>query len=148
VRWAEEAVATGDQSFPAYAIEKALEIKPLIGKQVELAKAARVKMAIGTDYISRAQHGRNLEELLYMREAGLTVEETLLAATAGGAELCGVASRYGRIAAGFGFDAIVLDQDPGDLSLFAEPGAVTGVFKGGAAAVAHPRLVAEQLVEA
>src|SRR5205823_3030585 len=97
-------------------------------------------IALGTDYINRAQHGRNLEELLFMREAGLTVEEVLLAATSSGAELCGVAHRHGRIEPGYVFDAIVLDEDPGDLSLFAEPGAVTGVFKAGAAIVPHERL--------
>ena len=75
-----------------------------------------------------------------MRQTGLSPEETLLVATAGGAELGGVADEYGRIAPGYVFDAIVLDEDPGDLSVFLEPGAVTGVFKGVAAAVAHPRL--------
>ena len=64
-----------------------------------------------------------------MRQAGLTPEETLLVATVGGAELCGVAYEYGRIAPGYVFDAIVLDEDPADLSGLAEPGAVTGVFK-------------------
>jgi imidazolonepropionase-like amidohydrolase len=64
----------------------------------------------------------------------------LLAATSGGAELCGVGDRYGRIAPGYAFDAIVLDEDPGDLSCFHQPGAVTGVFKGGEPVVAHPQL--------
>ena len=35
-----------------------------------------------------------------MHQAGLTVEEALLAATAGGAELCGVDAELGRIARG------------------------------------------------
>jgi imidazolonepropionase-like amidohydrolase len=96
-------------------------------------------MACGTDYISRQQHGRNLEEVLLMREAGLTPEEALLAATSAGAELCGVAHEYGRIAPGYVFDAIVLDQDPGDLSAFGQPGTVTGVFKAGIPVVPHPR---------
>jgi imidazolonepropionase-like amidohydrolase len=78
-----------------------------------------------------------------MREAGLTPAEALLAATRGGADLCGVADTYGRIAPGFAFDAIVLDEDPGDLSCFHEPGAVTGVFKGGVPALPHPRFARE-----
>jgi imidazolonepropionase-like amidohydrolase len=144
VRWAEDTLAGTGAAMPPYAVEKAMQIKPLLGKQVAIAKAAGVPMALGTDYILRQQHGRNLEELTLMREAGLTVEETLLCATIRGAELCGVNDRYGRIAPGFVFDAIVIDQDPGDLSLFAEPGAVTGVFKGGAPAVPHPRLEARR----
>jgi imidazolonepropionase-like amidohydrolase len=75
-----------------------------------------------------------------MHAAGLTVEETLLVATAGGAELCGVAGDYGRLAEGYVFDAIVLDADPGDLSVFATPGAVTGVFQAGRAVVPHARV--------
>ena len=75
-----------------------------------------------------------------MHEAGLTPEEALLAATIRGAELCGVADRYGRIAPGYVFDAIALDQDPSDPSIFAEPGAVVSVFKGGEAVLPDPRL--------
>jgi imidazolonepropionase-like amidohydrolase len=93
----------------------------------------------------REQHGKNLEELLLMRQAGLTSEETLRAATIGGAELCGVESEYGRIAPGFVFDAIVLDADPTDLSCFASPGSVTGVFKAGVPAVEHERVVDARL---
>jgi imidazolonepropionase-like amidohydrolase len=78
-----------------------------------------------------------------MREAGLTPEEALLAATAGGAELCGLGHERGRIAPGYVFDAIVLDADPGDLSVFRNPGAVTGVFQAGRAVIPHERLPAE-----
>ena len=66
-----------------------------------------------------------------MHRAGLSVEEALLVATAGGAELCGVGDDLGRLEQGFVFDAVVLDGDPGGLSAFAEPGAVTGVFQSG-----------------
>jgi imidazolonepropionase-like amidohydrolase len=82
-----------------------------------------------------------------MREAGLTPAEALLAATSGGAELCGVDDTYGRIAPGYVFDALVLDDDPGDLSCFHEPGVVRGVFKQGLAVVRHPRLDAGVLGE-
>ena len=112
-----------------------------LGGAVRLAKEHGVKMASGTDYIMREQHGNNLEELLLMHQAGLTVEETLLTATIRGAELCGVDDVYGRIAPGYVFDAIVLDADPGDLSGFATPGAVTGVFKAGEPVVPHERVL-------
>lgn len=139
VRWAEEARSGSGTPLPEYSIGKALEVKPLIGQAVQIAKAAGVPIVAGTDYIHRNQHGRNLEELRFLHEAGLTVEETLLAATIKGAELCGVADRYGRIAPGYVFDAIVLDEDPADLSSFGSPDAVTGVFKGGAPVRPHER---------
>jgi imidazolonepropionase-like amidohydrolase len=141
VRWADESRASKTHGLlPAYAVDKAIAVKDLIGEAVRVAKAAGVRIALGTDFINRAQHGRNLEELALMRDAGMGVEETLLAATAGGAELCGVADYLGRILPGFLFDAIVLDWDPTDISGFGRPGAVSGVFKGGVPIVAHPRL--------
>ena len=127
-------------TLPAPAARKALELEPLLGEAVRIAREHGVKIAVGSDFVRRDQHGRNLEELPLLHRAGLTVEETLLAATASGAELCGVATDYGRIAPGAVFDALVLDEDPGDLSLFARPGAVTGVFKGGVPVVLHERL--------
>ena len=81
-----------------------------------------------------------------MHRAGLPVEEALLVATAGGAELCGVEHELGRLEEGYLFDAVVLDGDPGDLSGFAEPGAVSGVFQSGRPVLAHPRLSSTSLV--
>lgn len=135
LRWAEEGALTPTQC------KKILDFGLDIGTCVRIAKEHGVRLASGTDYISTEQHGKNLEEILLMHRAGLTVEEALLTATVGGAELCGVDAELGRIAEGYVFDAIVLDRDPGDLSSFAEPGQVTGVFQSGRPTVAHPRLV-------
>lgn len=137
LRWAEEGALTPAQC------RKILDFGLDIGECVRIAKEHGVPLACGTDYISRQQHGRNLEELALMHRAGLTVEETLLAATIGGARLCGVDRDYGRVAPGYVFDAIVLDDDPGDLEAFSRPGAVTGVFQAGRAVVPHPRLIEE-----
>jgi len=113
-----------------------------LGAAVRVAKAYGVPLALGTDYISRDQHGNNLEELRLMHEAGLTLEETLLVATAAGAELCGVGDRYGRIAPGYVFDALLLSDEPSDLAELCAPGALVEVFKAG-----HPVLGATRLRE-
>jgi imidazolonepropionase-like amidohydrolase len=134
LRWANEGALTPTQC------KKILDFNLDLGECVRIAKEYGVPLASGTDYIKREQHGLNLEELTLMHRAGLTVEETLLVATTGGAELCGVAGDYGRIAEGYVFDAIVLDADPGDLSRFATPGAVAGVFQAGRATVPHTRV--------
>jgi imidazolonepropionase-like amidohydrolase len=134
LRWAEEG------SLTPTVCEKILSFGLDIGACVRMAKEHGVKLACGTDYISREQHGRNLEELLLMQQAGLSVEEALLVATVGGAELCGVDDELGRLDEGYLFDAVVLDSDPGDLTIFAEPGVVTGVFQSGFPVLPHPRL--------
>jgi imidazolonepropionase-like amidohydrolase len=136
-------------TLPPYAAAKAQEIRPRLGGAVEIARAAGVKIAVGADFVTREQHGRNLEEIFLLREAGLTVEEALLAATRTGAELCRVDDRLGRIAPGFVFDAILLDEEPGsDLALFERRDAVTGVFQGGVPVVPHRRLAESTQVEA
>jgi imidazolonepropionase-like amidohydrolase len=99
-----------------------------------------VKIAVGSDFASRDQHGRNLEEIALLHEAGLPTGAALLAATAVGAELCGVGDRLGRLAPGLVFDALLLDDDPSDPAIFRRPGSVTGVFKAGAELVPHARV--------
>ena len=128
--------------LPAHAAAKAEQLRPRFGEAVAIARAHGVPIALGSDLLLRAQHGRNLEEIHHLRRAGMTPEEALLTATVRGAELCGVADDRGTLAPGKRFDAIVLDRDPGDLSLFAQPGAVTGVFRGGEPVVAHERVAA------
>jgi len=132
VRWAKEG------ALPAYAAEKALGFEASLGDAVAIAREYGVHLAAGSDYIERTQHGGNLEEIAHLHRAGLTVEEALLAATTHAAELCGVSDRLGRIAAGYIFDAVLLDQDPSDVSIFERPGAISEVFKAGEP-VSRPR---------
>ena len=134
LRWAEQGTLTPVQC------RKILDFGLELGGAVRIAKEYGVQLAMGTDYISREQHGANLEELALMNEAGLTVEEVLLAATSGGAELCGVDDRYGRIVPGMIFDAVLLEREPGNLRQLLEPGAVVAVFKNGAPATPSERL--------
>jgi imidazolonepropionase-like amidohydrolase len=120
--------------------ERAIAVGAHLGEAVRIARAAGVKVALGSDFGHRDDHGRNLSELAFLHNAGMTIEESLLSATAVGAQLCGVADRLGRIAPGYHFDAIVLDREPTELAWLSESGAVTGVFRGGRPVVAHPRL--------
>jgi imidazolonepropionase-like amidohydrolase len=125
IMWADEGL------MPPYAIEKASVLRGEVGRAVATAKELGVRIALGTDYVSRDEHGTNLREICFVHQAGLTAEEALLAATAHGADLCGVADRLGRIAPGYQFDAIVLDRDPSDLSVFADVDPPLAVFKAG-----------------
>jgi imidazolonepropionase-like amidohydrolase len=136
VRWGEEG-----RILPAYAARKAIEvIKPVLGDCVAIARAAGVKIVTGTDYIHREEHGRNLEEIAHLHEAGLPANEALLAATRVGAELCRVEDRYGRIEPGYAFDAVVLGADPSDLSIFRNRDCAVAVFQGGRCATGQASL--------
>jgi imidazolonepropionase-like amidohydrolase len=121
--WAEQGTLTPVQC------RKILGFGLKLGEAVQVAKAYGVPLALGTDYITRGQHGGNLEELELMHAAGLSLEETLLVATAGGAKLCGVADHLGRIAPGYVFDAVLLANEPGDLARLGDD--VAAVFKAG-----------------
>ena len=129
---------------PTYALAKVLELRDSFGESVRIARAAGVRIALGTDWLERRQHGRNLEEIALLHEAGMPLEETLLAATSGGAELCGVDDLYGRIAPGYVFDAVVLGEDPSDVSVFRHPSAMREVFKAGAGCKTGSTLLAER----
>jgi len=132
-RWADEG------RLPPYAARKVKELSLQFGQSVKIAHDYGVKIALGTDFISREQQGHNLGEIALAADAGLGPQKALLAATKDGAELCGVADRYGRIAPGFVFDAMVLDKDPSDLE-FARQGSISGLFKSGAPVIWHPRM--------
>jgi imidazolonepropionase-like amidohydrolase len=132
-RWAEAG------RLPLYAAKKIKDLGVQLGDSVKVAREYGVKIALGTDFISREQHGHNLGEIALAADAGLTPQEALLAATRNGADLLGVGDRYGRIEPGCVFDALVLDKDPSNLE-FARTGSIAGVFKAGSPVVRHPRM--------
>lgn len=126
-------------AVPPTVADRARAVGAVLGEAVRVARAAGVRIALGSDFAHRDQHGRNLSEIPLLHRAGLSVEEALLAATRSGAELCGLADETGTLAVGRRFDAIVIDEDPGDLSLFEHPGAVRGVFRAGEPVLPHVR---------
>lgn len=99
--------------------------------QIAIARAAGVRMAMGSDAFGNEMHGRNATEPGFLQEQGMPVEEALLTATVRGAELCRVAGRRGRIAPGHAFDALVLTAEPSDLHLLARPGVIEAVYRDG-----------------
>ena len=126
-------------SLPRPVAARAAAAGAVLGQAVRIAREAGVRIALGTDFAHRDMHGHNLAEITQLVRAGLTMGEALLAATANGADLCGVGSVTGRLRVGYRFDAVLLDTDPSDPEIFAVPESVTGVFAGGRAIRPHPR---------
>jgi imidazolonepropionase-like amidohydrolase len=120
-------------SLPAYILERTERVAAAHPIAVRLARDAGMRIALGSDFGTSAQHGRNLTEIAALARAGLGTEAALLAATTEGAQLLGVGDRHGRIAPGFVFDAIVLRRDPSDVAVFEQPDTVSAVFQGGRA---------------
>jgi imidazolonepropionase-like amidohydrolase len=122
--------------LPDYASTKLPPVAAKLGEAVAIAREHGVRIALGTDFVERGEHGTNLREIWLMGQAGLTPGEALLAATANGAELLGIDGEVGRIAPGMRFDAVAFDADPSDLSIFEHARAPLAVFKDGRPVVA------------
>lgn len=120
--------------IPSSAAAKVREIEGIIGQQVAVARSAGVRIAVGSDLVVQ---GTNLHELALLNRAGMPAEEVLLAATSGGAELLGLGHTHGRIAPGYVFDAILLDSDPTDTTIFTGDRPVSAVFQRGRVVRAH-----------
>ncbi len=125
--------------LPPTAADAARALRERLGEAVRVAAAHGVPIAAGSDFAARTQHGANLEEIALLHEAGLPIAAALRSATVVGADLCGVANHLGRIAPGFAFDAVLLDEEPRDGACFKRPDVVTGVFRAGQAVVEHER---------
>jgi imidazolonepropionase-like amidohydrolase len=119
------------------ATDRAIGLEPQLGEAVRIASAAGVRVALGSDFAAREQHGRNLEEIAWLVEAGLSLEEALLCATTRGAELLGLGSSHGRIAPGFVFDAVIFAREP-SVGMFRASTPPAAVFRNGTAWLASP----------
>ena len=93
-----------------------------------LAVEAGVKVAMGTD-CPETPHGTNLRELVLMAENGFTPAQALTAATAGAAELLGLAAELGTLAPGKRADVVVVSGDALDFTRL--PERIEHVFKDG-----------------
>ena len=107
---------------------KAMQVGPVLIKNLGDAFKAGVKIAFGTDE-GLAQHGDNGKEFALMVKAGLTPMDAILSATAGGSDLLGHAADIGSVQAGRYADIIAVTGDP--LVDVTELERVAFVMKGG-----------------
>ena len=122
------AAAAAGQSIPERVLEKAAAASASAKHAVRSAKAAGVRIAMGTD-CPVSPHGTNLTELQLMVEAGLTPAEALTAATSSAAELLRLGDEVGSLEPGKRADIAVLAGDPFDVVGYA--GRVEQVWQDG-----------------
>ena len=101
--------AEAGASLPQSVIDKAHSVIETHRESIAKAHEAGVRIAMGTD-AGVGPHGRNLEEISLLAEAGLSGAEALAAGTSTAAELLGHDDR-GRIAAGMLADLVLVDGD-------------------------------------
>ncbi|HEX6501556.1 MAG TPA: amidohydrolase family protein, partial [Micromonosporaceae bacterium] len=126
------------KAAPPYAQAKLEALADQHTAAVSLAHENGVTVAMGTDLAvngdgAPGSWGRNGRELPLLGQCGFSPLEAIEAATATAPLTLGPqAPRSGQLLPGYDADVIVLDADPlTDLSVFADPLHVTGVWKAG-----------------
>lgn len=102
-------------------------------RAVRRAVEAGMTVAMGSDFGTTDQHGRNLTEIDHLAAAGLGAAGALVAATQAGARLLGRGT--GVLEPGQVFDAVLLTSDPTDTAVLRDRRAAETVFLAGAAVV-------------
>jgi imidazolonepropionase-like amidohydrolase len=92
--------------------QKALDAAKAMRNSVRIAKAAGVKIALGTD-AAVGKHGTNAHEFTLMTTwGGLTPMESIVAGTSSGAKLLGWDEHVGSLTAGKWADIVAVPGDP------------------------------------
>jgi imidazolonepropionase-like amidohydrolase len=104
-------VALHTDILPVAMKEKALQVAPVMVATTRAAHQAGVKIAFGTDS-AVSPHGSNPQEFLMLSRAGLTAEESLVAATVNAADLLRLSDEIGTIERYKYADMIAMDANP------------------------------------
>ncbi|MEW5908979.1 MAG: amidohydrolase family protein [Thermodesulfobacteriota bacterium] len=120
-----------EAGIPAYAVEKTRQVKPHHLNSIRLAREAGVLTAAGTDAGTPFnEHGRNLEEILFLAGQGYTPLDALRAGTSIAAKLLGVEKDFGTVETGKTADLVVVKGNPLE-TIEALPTSVAVVMQGG-----------------
>ncbi|MRX52013.1 amidohydrolase family protein [Paracoccus sp. S-4012] len=119
--------------IPAHSVAKAQSAIDAHVSGFKAAHKAGVKMAMGTDSgVPFTRHGRNLDELGYLVEMGMTPMKAIQTATRDSARLLKLDDRIGTLEPGKLADLLVVEGDPlADITLLRDPEAIRRVVLDG-----------------
>lgn len=124
-----------DYGIPEYALEKVKTTQGAHIEAIKKAKAAGVKIALGTDFLNvpLLPFGENSLELeLFVSILGLSSMEAIIAGTKIGAEVLQMSDKIGTLEKGKLADMIVVDGDPiYDICCLRKPDNILLVIKDG-----------------
>lgn len=130
-----EAEAEGQKDVPQWLPERSRRSLESGLRTVAAAKREGVQIATGSDF---GPSGKNAREVALLCEAGLSVNEALVAATATAARASGLEEKVGTLEAGKVADIVVLDRTQlDDPSVLAQPGACWMVLQHGNLVAGH-----------
>lgn len=126
-----------------WAKRKAAEMRDEHRRSLEMAMAAGIPIAMGTD-AGGYGHGRNAVELRLLVEAGMTPMQAIVAGTKTAAACLGLEAEIGTLEPGRYADLLVVDGDPlRDIGLLDRPESLRIVIKGGRTVVDRRPVVDE-----
>jgi len=111
--------------------EKALEVAKIHRENIEMAYNQGVTIAMGTDS-GVLEHGKNLKELEYLVEMGMSPLESIIAGTSTSAKCLGIQDSTGSVEIGKAADLVLTDKNPLDnISILGERNNILMVFQDG-----------------
>ncbi len=122
-----------ERGIPAESLAKSRETDGYRQQSMRMAYRAGVKIFMGTDSCNTMAFGGHARELQLMHERiGMTVMETIVAATSAAAEAIGLGDLTGTVASGRAADLLIVDGDPlADISVLQDRSTLLGVVKDG-----------------
>jgi len=117
--------------LPEWSQEEAIRIVDVHEKNMRKAYKEGVRMVMGTD-CGVVSHGINLQELGFLHDMGMKVEEAIMAATKNASECLGWQDKIGTIEEGKFADLVISKTDPiGDIKSLGNPDNIILVMKEG-----------------
>ncbi len=123
----------GERGVPAESLAKSRETDAYRQESMRKAYRAGAKIFMGTDSCNTMAFGGHARELQLMHERiGMTVMETIVAATSAAAEAIGLGDLTGTVASGKAADLLVVDGDPlSEITVLQDRSKLLGVVKEG-----------------